>query len=128
VMTDPNVANGMDDRRRWPHISESLVPDLPVPLGTLQRLQPEARLALAVLEDAIETLQATYGVRSLRARVLAQHTWSWITRSESTNPFAFRLICQHLDLDAAWLRKGLEQWRPVRTKPSDSSVRRARRR
>lgn len=84
-----------------------------VPLGTLLRLQPEARLALAVLEDAADTLRTTYGVNTLRAGRLAAHTWWWVESDDVSYPFAFLVICQHLDIDAEWLRSGLARWRPL---------------
>lgn len=84
-----------------------------LPLKTLLRLQPEARLALAVLEDAAETLRTTQHVETLRARRLAAHTWLWVESDDAHQPFAFRVICQHLELDAEWLRAGLARWRPL---------------
>jgi hypothetical protein len=84
-----------------------------LPQRTLLRLQPEARLALAVLEDAAETLRTTYGVRTLRAQRLASQTWTWLESNDTGHLFAFRVICQYLDLDAEWLRSGLARWRPV---------------
>lgn len=77
------------------------------------RLQPEARLALAVLEDAADTLRTTCGVDSLRARRLAMHAWSWVESDAADHPFTFRVICQHLELEAEWLRRGLARWRPT---------------
>ena len=92
------------------HLSE--VREQMLPLKTLQRLQPEARLALAVLEDAAETLRTTHRVQTLRARRLAAHTWVWVKSDDAHHPFAFRVICQHLEFDAQWLRAGLARWRP----------------
>lgn len=104
----------MDDRESaidagW----EGIVREQMLPLRTLLRLQPEARLALAVLEDAAETLRTTHGGETLRVRRLAAATWLWVESDDASYPFAFRVICQHLDLDAEWLRKGLARWRPM---------------
>jgi hypothetical protein len=84
-----------------------------LPLRTLLRLQPEARLALAVLEDAAETLRSTHGVETLRARRLASQAWTWLESNDAHHAFTFRVICQHLELDAEWLRRGLARWRPL---------------
>jgi hypothetical protein len=65
-----------------------------------------------VLDDAAETLRTTHGVQTLRARRLASETWTWLESDDARHPFAFRVICQHLELDAEWLRKGLARWRP----------------
>ena len=59
-----------------------------LPLKTLLRLQPEARLALAVLEDAAETLRDTHGVETSRAQRLAAHTWLWVENDEAHHTFA----------------------------------------
>ena len=91
---------------------DGLVPEQLLPLQRLLRLQPEARLALAVLEDAAATLRSTHGVETLRARRLASQTWTWFESDATHHPFAFRVICQHLDLDAEWLRQGLARWQP----------------
>jgi hypothetical protein len=50
-----------------PWSDEMLLPDQLHPIRSLQALSPEARLALAVLEDAVATLQATAGVETARA-------------------------------------------------------------
>ncbi len=82
-------------------------------LKPLQRLQPEARLALAVLEDAAETLRTTHGVETVRARRLASQAWTWLESNDAHHAFTFRVICQHLELDPEWLRRGLSRWRPA---------------
>jgi hypothetical protein len=113
-----NQTMTMDDRDSAVEVGlDGMLREQMLPLRTLLRLQPEARLALAVLEDAAQTLRTTHGVETLRARRLASQTWNWLESNESHQPFAFRVICQHLDLDADWLRKGLARWRPF-TSPS----------
>ena len=100
------------------------------PLRRLQELQPEARLALAVLEDVAETLRTTHATAPAPARVLASQAWSWVVSDDALYPFAFRVTCQHLELDADWLRNGLARWRPVTpstTIRKESSRRKSRR-
>lgn len=91
---------------------DGLLPAQLLPLNRLLRLQPEARLALAVLENAVETLRATHGVETLRARRLAAQAWTWFESTAADHPFAFRVVCQHLGLDAEWLCRGLARWQP----------------
>lgn len=81
-----------------------------VPLPTIDAMAPEARLALALLEDAVMTLQATVGVDTPRARTVAAETWAWIASGETRHPFTFVCVCEHLDLDAACLRAGIRRW------------------
>ncbi len=93
-------------------------------------LQPEARLALAVLEDAALTLRSAYGVETLRAQRLAAQVWTWLESNDAHHAFTFRMICQHLDLDAEWLRRGLARWRPSLSPNAiraDSAARKRRR-
>jgi len=109
-MTNDNDRYGQDSDGT---AAASLLPDQLIVLKRLQRLQPEARLALAVLEDAAETLRTTHGAMTLRAQMLASQTWRWVISDDDYHPFAFRMICQHLELDADWLQQGLARWRPI---------------
>jgi len=103
----------MDERESAIDVGlDGMVREQMLPLRTLLRRQPEARLALAVLEDAAETLRTTHSLETPRARRLASHTWWWVESDDASYPFAFRVICQHLELDAEWLRRGLARWRP----------------
>lgn len=79
------------------------------PSASYDGLSGEARLALAVVEDAIITVRMTTGVRTPRARRLAIEAWSWLASRDRSHPFAFENLCDHLGLDAAWLRRGLRQ-------------------
>ncbi len=72
-----------------------------------ESLTGEARLALAVVEDAVSTVRLTVGVHAPRARRLATEAWAWIASHDTSHPFAFENLCDHLGLDAAWLRRGL---------------------
>ena len=67
----------------------------------------EARLALAVVEDAILTVRITTGVRTPRAHRLAAEAWAWLASRDITHPFAFENLCDYLGLNAAWVRNGL---------------------
>ena len=117
----------MDDRESAIDAGlDGMVREQMLPPRTLLRLQPEARLALAVLEDAVDTLRTTHGVQTLRARRLAAHTWLWVEGDDTGSPFAFQVICQYLELDAGWLRTGLTRWRPFPI--GDSELTRRRRR
>ena len=121
LLYDPRMKNDqtkmMDDRESTLDENvgtpDELLREQLLPLKPLQCLQPEARLALAVLEDAAETLRTTYGVETLRAQRLASQAWTWLESNDTHHPFTFRVICQHLELDAEWLRRGLARWRPT---------------
>ena len=69
----------------------------------------EMRLALAVVEDAITTVRMTAGVHTPRAHRLACEALAWLTSRDTSHPYAFENLCDHLGLNAAWLRRGLRR-------------------
>jgi len=68
------------------------------------RLQPEKRLMLAVLEDAIETLFKTAGARHRAGRSLFAETMEWFTPDDTSWPFSFVNICEALGLSPSRVR------------------------
>ncbi len=73
-------------------------------------LQPEKRLMLAVLEDAVATFQRgalTTGRTALRefAEVRA-----WFESEDTRWPYAFMNVCHVLGFDPEYLRRGLRRW------------------
>ncbi len=78
-------------------------------------LSGEARLALAIVEDAILTVRLTSGVRTARAHRLAAEAWAWLSSRDRNHPFAFENLCDYLGVDAGWLRRGLRRYAACRT-------------
>src|SRR2546428_4243167 len=74
-------------------------------------LQPEKRLMLAVLEDAVGTFQKYVNVGSRHGRRLFSEAEEWFASEDADWPFAFVNVCQALGLDAEYLRAGLWRWR-----------------
>jgi hypothetical protein len=74
-------------------------------------LFPEARLMLAVLEDAVHVYQQCSSLRNARSRRLFRETDEWFTSNETASPFSFVTICQLFGLDPDYLRAGLQRWR-----------------
>lgn len=71
-------------------------------------LTPEARLALAVLEDAIGAIRRA-GRTDARERdeapaTLVAEAREWIASDEEDDPMAFVSVCAHLGLDAEYVR------------------------
>jgi hypothetical protein len=75
----------------------------------------EARLALALIEDAILTVRATDGVRTARAHRLAAEAWAWLASRDASHPFAFENVCDYLGIDPGWIRRGLTRYAARRT-------------
>jgi hypothetical protein len=77
-------------------------------------LQPEKRLMLAVLEDAVGTFQKYATVPGRRAHRLFTEAEQWFESDEKEWPFAFVNVCQALDLEPLYVRAGLRRWRDGR--------------
>ncbi len=73
-------------------------------------LQPEQRLMLAVLEEAINCLQQYHQMTSHRARRLFCEAEEWIMHDDFHWPFSFARICLALAIDHEYLRAGIQRW------------------
>ena len=73
--------------------------------------QPEKRLMLAVMEDAIATFQKSFPEANRRQRRLLRETEEWIQSNDASWPFSFENICAALDIEADYLRQGLFKWK-----------------
>ena len=74
-------------------------------------LQPEKRLMLAVLEDAVGTFQKYAVATGRRARRLFTESEEWFASDETSWPYSFLPICQALGLEPEYVRRGLQRWR-----------------
>ena len=77
--------------------------------------QPEVRLMLAVMEDAVATYQRYATDSGRRGRRLFEEAQDWIMSSDSSWPYSFENICHALHFNPDSLRSGLEEWRAART-------------
>ncbi|HXG50568.1 MAG TPA: hypothetical protein VNN77_04065 [candidate division Zixibacteria bacterium] len=74
-------------------------------------LEPEKRLLLAVLEDAIACFQKYLFARDSKGRTLFRETEEWILQRDSDWLFSFVSVCEILGFDPNYLRQGLMQWK-----------------
>jgi hypothetical protein len=74
------------------------------------RLQPEKRLQLAVLADAVLTFYR--GVSRSRPVSAFTEVEAWFASDDTDGPFTFLTICHSLGLDAGYIRRGLRNWDP----------------
>jgi len=72
--------------------------------------QPEKRLILAILEDAVGTFQKYVVLQRGTPRHFRQ-VEAWIAANDTEWAFSFVNICEALDLDVARCRAGLARWR-----------------
>ena len=91
---------------------ESILPEQlrDAPLGGA-RVQPEKRLQVAVLADAIMAFQRWAGVDGPHARRCFTEVDVWFASDATDGPFTFITICDSLQLDPAYIRCGLRLWR-----------------
>jgi hypothetical protein len=73
--------------------------------------QPEKRLMLAVLEEAIATYQRHVSSQTRRSKRLVEDVEEWVNGTESESSFSFDNICAALDLEPEYLRSGMARWK-----------------
>jgi hypothetical protein len=74
-------------------------------------LQPEKRLMLAVLEDAVGTFQKYTWSRDRAGQRLLAEVEDWFASNDGEWPYSFVNICNALGLEAEFLRGGLRRWK-----------------
>ena len=80
---------------------------------TLRRktiLEPEKRLMLAILEDAVDCFQNNVLAQSLKSRRLFEEAEEWIVEVDGDWVFSFENICEVLGFNPAYVRQGLLRW------------------
>src|SRR5437870_7079582 len=80
---------------------------------TLRRktiLEPEKRLMLAILEDAIHCFQDNLLAQNVRRRQLFEEAEEWIVEVDGDWVFSFENICEALGFNPAYVRQGLLRW------------------
>jgi len=90
------------------------------------RVQPEKRLQIAVLADAVLTFHRWASDKGARARRLFAEVETWFASGDAEGHFTFMAICDSLEFDPAYFRRGLQQWRThlETTAKSERSLRR----
>jgi hypothetical protein len=74
-------------------------------------LEPEKSLMLAVLLDAVECFQEYVLLRDEHTNRRFRETEDWLFRNDHKWLFSFRNICDALEIDPQYLRKGLLHWK-----------------
>ena len=85
-------------------------------------LQPEKRLMLAVLEDAVGTFQKYVTSSTRRGQRLFTEAEEWFATTATEWPFGFERICEALGLEPAYIRAGLGRWREAQRAEVSSSA------
>lgn len=74
-------------------------------------LERERLLMLAVLEDAIDCYQKYAFARDIRGRQIFDEAGEWVGSSDRNWLFSFENICDTLEINADYVRRGLSEWR-----------------
>ncbi len=109
--------NGLSMEER---VSSLFQPDTLLPdqyLDTYRRklhLEPEKKLMMAVLEDAIACFQKYVFAGHGKGKALFQDAEDWIMEENTEGIFSFANVCEMLGFDPAYLRQGLTRWKEQR--------------
>ncbi len=71
----------------------------------------ERLLMLAVLEDAIDCFQKYAHAHDPRGRQIFEESQAWVHSDDRSWLFSFENICDTLEIDAEYVRRGLREWR-----------------
>jgi hypothetical protein len=91
---------------------DTLLPDQY--LDTFRRklhLEPEKKLLLAILEDAIACYQKYLLARDSKGKALFREAEEWVEESNGEGVFAFESVCETLGLNPDYLRRGVTEWK-----------------
>ena len=98
-------------------VSSLFQPDTLLPeqyLDTFRRklqLEPEKKLMLAILEDAIACYQKYLFARDSKGKVLFEEAEQWVHEEGGGSVFGFDSVCEALGLNPDYLRRGLAAWK-----------------
>lgn len=87
-----------------------------------QKLTPEHRLMIGVLDDAVQCIQKYRSSTDIRSRRLFREARQWLLATEPHWPYSFERICATLDLDAGAVRRCLLRLAPERPPVSEMST------
>ena len=83
-------------------------------LDTFRRklhLEPEKKLMLAILEDAVACFQKYVFARDGKGKALFRETEEWVLEQQGDWLFSFANVCETLGFEPDYLRQGLLKWK-----------------
>jgi hypothetical protein len=83
----------------------------------------ERRLMIAVLEDAVEIYRKQATAQDTRGRNLFREAEEWLEDPDRTWLFSFENICDVLDIDSAYVRRGLHALKRRALRPKVVAIR-----
>ena len=109
--------NGLSMEER---VTSLFQPDTLLPeqyLETFRRklhLEPEKKLMLAILEDAVACFQKYLLARDGKGKTLFRETEDWVLEDRGDWLFSFANVCETLGFQPDYLRQGLVKWKQRR--------------
>ncbi len=74
-------------------------------------LEPEKKLMLAVLADAVRCFQDNVAAEGEDRKKLFAEAEEWLLDEGVDEAFSFESVCEALDLDPGYVRNGLLRWK-----------------
>jgi hypothetical protein len=74
-------------------------------------LEPEKKLMLAILEDAIACYQKYIFARDGKGKALFREAEDWVQEKGAEGIFSFDSVCETLDFNPDYLRRGMCEWK-----------------
>lgn len=85
-------------------------------------LSNEKRLMLAVLENGLDYYRRYIRATDRAGRTLHTEAAEWIASTNRDDIFAFESICEALDINPDYLRRGIVSWRARLLSADDSNT------
>jgi hypothetical protein len=105
----------MDERVTSLFQPDTLLPDQY--LDTFRRklhLEPEKKLMLAILEDAVACYQKYLFASDGKGKAQFRDTEDWFFQGTDLGIFSFDIVCETVGLEPNYLRRGLAHWKKQR--------------
>lgn len=74
-------------------------------------LEPEKKLMLAILEDAVACFQKYVFAHDGKGKALFRETEDWVLEDHGDWLFSFANVCETLGFEPKYLREGLAKWK-----------------
>jgi hypothetical protein len=74
-------------------------------------LEPEKKLMLAILEDAVACYQKYVVARDSKGTAMFHEAEAWVQEQNTDEIFSFDSVCEMLGFEPDYLRQGLAAWK-----------------
>jgi len=102
----------LDERLTGLFVPDTLLPIQYFEAMRRKHLLPgEKRLVLSVLEDAVECFMKYIDASTKKGQRLFREAEMWINLDDKKWVFSFDNVCEALNIDPNYLRRGLREWK-----------------